>query len=143
MTTLTHRIRRLTWRARTRSVDEAFLLRQRLRRLAQTDLLPELERAFEAAAGGVTLRLPRIELSIRVSDTEEIPAAVAAGIRQHAEWRRTADEARGDARRDVPDVGRQDLLRYLRTGILPWPLANLGSGRTDAILTEMALESTD
>src|SRR6185295_12384128 len=85
-----HRIRRVEWRARTSSSSEAMALRARLRRFVDTDLLPTLERTFDALAGDDTIHVPRLEISLRVQDVGAIGDALAEAVREQAvTWRRT------------------------------------------------------
>lgn len=78
----THRIRRQRWQVVAPSQAAAFAARQYLRQTQEADLLPVLEAAFEAAAGGETaLRIPRLELKVHVSSAdrlaEELPRLLA------------------------------------------------------------------
>jgi hypothetical protein len=78
----THRIRRQRWQVVAPSQAAAFAARQYLRQTQEADLLPVLEAAFEAAAGGETvLRIPRLDLKVHVSSAdrlaEELPRLLA------------------------------------------------------------------
>jgi len=148
---VTHRIRHVEWRARVASPADAFALRTQLRQFVDTDLLPALERAFDAVAGHDTIQVPRIEISLRVAGVDAIAQAIEASIREQAkEWPRTPaarvhDEAHVRVERSSPSasMGVDGVIRYLETGVLPWPLANLGREPTLAALETIARESTD
>jgi hypothetical protein len=80
--TAPHRIRRQRWQVRAPSPAAAFTARQYLRQAQEGDLLPVLEAAFDAAAGGdEVLRIPHLELKVRVSSpermAEELPRLLA------------------------------------------------------------------
>src|SRR5262245_32181009 len=136
-----HRIRRLRWRVRAESRDAAFEVRARLRRLHQRDVLEAFERAFDAAGtGDAIVHLPRLELAVTVADIDAIGAAVAEALARTAAWDtspRSAPPKEIDDLEPRPATGYGDgLLDYLRTGVLPWPLANLGRTAThDALIS--------
>jgi hypothetical protein len=148
---VTHRIRHVEWRARAASAADAFVVRTRLRQFVDTDLLPTLERAFDAVAGNETIHVPRIELSLRVDGFGAIASAIEASIRaQASEWPRMPAAVVRQRARDGDDrtspsasIGLDGVIRYLETGVLPWPLANLGREPTLAVLETIAHESTD
>jgi contractile injection system tape measure protein len=142
----THRVRHLEWRARRGSAVDAFAVRSQLRRFVETDLLPTLERAFDAMAGGDTIHLSRLELAVHVGSLDQLGAAIADAIEQHARtWKRERETIAGDGAigarslRELDAVtGAGGLVRYLETGLLPWPLANLGREPTLAKLVDIA-----
>jgi contractile injection system tape measure protein len=148
---VTHRIRHVEWRARVASPADAFALRTRLRQFVDTDLLPTLERAFDAAAGQETIHVPRIEMSLRVAGVDAIAVAIEASIREQAkEWPRPPATGMHDVAHDRVErpsssasMGVDGVIRYLETGVLPWPLANLGREPTLALLETIARESAD
>ena len=47
-----HRVRRLLWRIKLGSPEEAFALRARLTRTVRTEILPEIERVFADLPSG-------------------------------------------------------------------------------------------
>ena len=151
-----HRIRRLRWRVRTGSRDAAFDVRARLRQLHQRELLDLFERAFDAVgAGDAIVHLPRLELSVTVPDIDAIGPALAQALALKTAWdtpqwvpgtgidRKSVPGTGIDDRKSVPGTGVDGLLDYLRTGILPWPLANLGRTATSDELVRLALEHRD
>jgi hypothetical protein len=147
-----HRIRRLRWRVRSGSRDAAFEVRARLRQLHQGDLLEVFERAFDAAGtGDAVVHLRRLELSVTVPDIDGIGAALAQALARQAVWDaspRAAPPVAIDDRAPRPaaehaPAGVDGLLDYLRTGILPWPLANLGRVATRDELVRLALAHRD
>ena len=148
---MTHRIRHVEWRARAASPADAFALRTRLRQFVDTDLLPTLERAFDAVAGHETIHVPRIEMSLRVAGVDAIAPALEASIREQAkEWARTPaagvneeTHVRVERPSSSASMGVGGVIRYLETGVLPWPLANLGREPTLAVLEAIARASTD
>jgi hypothetical protein len=144
-----HRIHRLRWRVRAGSRDAAFEVRARLRQLHQADLLEVFERAFAAAGAGDTIvHLPRLELAVTVTTIDDIGAALAQALARTAVWDqppRTAPPDAIDERQPRPvseqtAAGIDGLLDYLRTGVLPWPLANLGRTATRDDLIRLAVE---
>ncbi|HET9386936.1 MAG TPA: contractile injection system tape measure protein [Gemmatimonadales bacterium] len=145
----THRIRHIEWRARAPSPRDGLVLRTRLRRFAETDLLPTLERAFDDVAGSETIVVPRLEISLRVRDLDELARAIAAGVHAQAgTWVRHRHDRGGGVAAGAshaPDrseteaaIGVEGLIRYLETGLLPWPLANLDRTPTLALLEDLA-----
>ena len=153
-----HRIRRLEWRARAASPAEGFAIRAQLRRFVDTDLLPEIERAFDAVTGDDVIHVPRLELTIAVSKVEEIAAALNDGIREQSrafERHRVRSVGRppddGSApepnvvalRPRQPDLGLEAVRRYLETGLLPWYVANQGRKDTQSILVRFARDHID
>ena len=147
-----HRIRRLRWRVRAGSRDAAFEVRARLRQLHQRDLLAVFERAFDAAGpGDAIVHLPRLELAVTVPDIDGIGAALAQALARRDVWDTPAraappgpidDRASRPATERAP-VGIDGLLDHLRTGVLPWPLANLDRATTRDHLASLALAHRD
>lgn len=83
---VTHRIRRQRWQVRTADAAAAFAVRTALRRENEINLLPALESAFAALDDGEReIRLPRLELSVRISSldrlADELPARLAEAAR--------------------------------------------------------------
>lgn len=149
-----HRIRRLRWRVRAGTQAEAFAVRLRLRQMHdETGLIGELERAFDATGiGSEVVHIPRLALTLRVTDLDHIGPALAAGVyREIEEWRASRPaaveaSARGDGTRraeSVPASGVEALVSYLQTGMLPWPLANAGRDHIFARLTDAASRDPD
>ncbi len=118
-----HRIRRQRWELRAATPADAFEVRRQLREAWEPELLPVFERAFDAAAGGATVHIPRIELRLAVASHAEL-AELLPGLIEAA----LAEQLRDLARPVVP--GTDDsaaaagpfatLVHYLRTGALPW-----------------------
>jgi hypothetical protein len=147
-----HRIRRLRWRVRAGSRDAAFEVRARLRQLHQADLLDVFERAFDAAGTGDTIvHLPRLELAVTVPNIDEIGAALAQALALKTVWdtppraapRAAIDDRSPRVTTEHAPAGIDGLLDYLRSGILPWPLANLGRTATRDELIRLAVEHRD
>jgi hypothetical protein len=139
-----HRIRRQIWRVRAGSAEEAFALRGALREACNGVLLPAFERAFdEAIPDDRVVRLPRLELKLRVASLHELaevlPAAIAeavgreiatvaevgAGAARPAPAPHPPSPDRRDVVRPVPAVedALSTLLHFLRAGTLPWAAA--------------------
>jgi len=83
---VTHRIRRQRWQVRTADAADAFAVRTALRRENELTLLPALESAFAALDDGDReIRLPRLELSVRIASpdrlADELPARLAEAAR--------------------------------------------------------------
>ncbi|HEX4912823.1 MAG TPA: contractile injection system tape measure protein [Vicinamibacterales bacterium] len=134
-----HRIRRLRWRVRTGSRDAAFETRARLRELHKAELLQVFERAFDAAGTGETIvHLQRLELTIRVASVEEISAAVTTALAEQSVRQEGADHLAPPAGAGQTPAGVEGLIHYLRTGILPWALANRDRTATVEALTTLA-----
>jgi hypothetical protein len=118
-----HRIRRQRWELRTANADDAFAARQQLRDAWEPDLLPVFERAFDTAAGGATVRIPRIELRLAVASRAELeellPGLIEAELaEQLRDVVRPADAAAREAAASADPFST--LVHYLRTGALPW-----------------------
>lgn len=117
-----HRIRRQRWEVRTASADDAFAVRRQLRDAWEPELLPVFERAFDAAAGGATVRIPRIELRLAVASRAELkellPGLIEAALAEQLRGV-VRPEARGLAEAAAADPFTT-LVHYLRTGALPW-----------------------
>jgi hypothetical protein len=146
-----HRIRRQSWIVRTHSAAAGFELRRKLRMDWEGTLLASFERAFDRVADGqVVIRIPRIELHLKLSElgkempadlidrqlTEQLPQRCRAQPRhdeEHARWKKSSTrQARGEA-----------LLHYLRTGALPWEWAEHGSvGSLAVTLAEICREES-
>ena len=152
--TTAHRIRRLRWRVRAGTQAEAFAVRLRLRQMHdETGLLSELERAFDATGvGSEVVHIPRLALTLRVPDLDQIGPALVAGVyREIEEWRASRSaaveaSARGDGSpraESVPVNGVDALVSYLETGMLPWPLANAGREQIFARLADASSRDPD
>ena len=77
-----HRVRRLLWRIKLGSPEEAFALRARLTRTVRTEILPEIERVFaELPSGDDLIQIERLGLTIRVADTDSLEQATVDAIR--------------------------------------------------------------
>jgi len=110
----THRVRRQSWHLRAGSVDAAFALRARFRAEVE-DLLPAFNTVFDAwAPAGEVLRIPRLDLRLRVASLDELARALVEALKREIPPR-SPHAAR------PPSADRlATLLRYLRTGALPW-----------------------
>ncbi|HEX2211493.1 MAG TPA: contractile injection system tape measure protein [Longimicrobium sp.] len=128
-----HRIRRQVWRVRAPSSADAFALRGELRAAWEGALLPALEAAFDQAApGDRVVRIPRLELRLRLGAAnalaEELPrlvreaAAVELAVARRGGIPSVGDTA-GDGSTSPAEDARATLLHYLRTGALPWSAA--------------------
>lgn len=128
-----HRVRRQVWRIRAPGADEAFALRQGVRAAWDDALLPALEAAFDQAApGDAVVRIPRLELRLRLAAAAdvrtELPRLIreAAGVELALATRGGIPHvwaAAGGASVSPGDDRRATLLHYLRTGGLPWSAA--------------------
>ena len=126
-----HRVRRLLWRIRLQSPEEAFALRARLTSTVETEVLPELQRAFETVPSGDDLiRLERLEITVRVPAADELERATVDAIRTQLGIRLSEliEAAGASARTRGLPVRRatirlsrlESLAHYLDTGTLPW-----------------------
>jgi hypothetical protein len=127
-----HRIRRLLWRIKLDSAEDAFALRARLTRTVKTEVLPELERVFDGLPCGDDLvQIERLEVTVHVADTDSLERATVETIRSDLRARLTnltaAPPGGGPAdpdtavRRATVRVSRlAALLHYLETGTVPW-----------------------
>src|SRR6266508_5708362 len=70
---ITHRIRRQHWVVKTASQDQAFAVRKLLNDRWEDTFLPAFSRAFdEGKTGAIVVRIPRLELSIKVDSIEQL-----------------------------------------------------------------------
>lgn len=127
-----HRVRRLLWRIRLESPEEAFALRARLTRTVRTEILPEIERTFaDLPSSDDLIHIERLEVTVRVADTDSLERATVDAIRTGLQARlaslaATPPGAMGSApdtpvRRATVRVSRlASLLHYLETGAVPW-----------------------
>jgi hypothetical protein len=125
-----HRIRRLQWRIRLGSKDEALALRTRLVRSVKAAIVPELERALDTVAvGDEVIHIARLDATIRIPGTEALEEATAEAIRTSLKARlaELADPRPEKApvetavRRSTVRLSKlASLLQYLATGTLPW-----------------------
>ena len=84
-----HRVRRLLWRIKLESPEEAFALRARLTRTVRTEILPEIERVFaDLPSGDDLIHIERLQLTIRVADTDTLEQATVDAIRTDLPARR-------------------------------------------------------
>ena len=143
-----HRVRRQVWRIRAPSADAAFALRAEVRAAWEDTLLPALEAAFDQAADdGRVIRIPRLELRLRLDRPADLAAELPRLIREAAGvelalarrggippvW-----EADGGGAVSPAEEGRATLLHYLRTGALPWAAAGAAAGDATAGLRAAA-----
>jgi hypothetical protein len=127
-----HRIRRLLWRIRLESAEDAFALRARLTRTVKTEVLPELERVFDGLPSGDDLvQIERLEVTVQVADTDSLERATVETIRRDLRARLTnlasappggvpADPDTAVRRATVRVSRLAALLHYLETGTVPW-----------------------
>ena len=128
-----HRIRSLHWRVAVPTAGEAFAWRSFLHAQGTELLVQALAQHCDAAASdGEVLRIPRLELRLRLGSPDELATLLPEAIRR--EWDRQLDAGHRVARLGpgegtpsaIPAVDDQkldDLLHYLRTGFLPWRAA--------------------
>jgi hypothetical protein len=130
-----HRVRRQTWRLCVASPPAAFAARARFRAEVE-DLLPAFGRAFDAwAPGDTVLRIPRLELSLRVRSLDELAAKLAEALR------REAPAPAAPAPRAAAADALRDLLHYLATGRLEWHAAHAEPAVAAAALRETLREA--
>jgi hypothetical protein len=120
----THRIRRKRWQVVAPNQAAAFSARQYLRQAQDADLLPALEAAFDAVAGGETvLRIPRLELKVRVSCAErlaeELPEELVEAVTRALAAGAPADPDLPAWDWQQPDP-QQGLRHYLAFGQVAW-----------------------
>jgi hypothetical protein len=126
-----HRVRRLLWRIRLESPEEAFALRARLTATVETEVLPELQRLFEALPpGDDSIRIERLDISVRVPEVDALERATVAAIRQqlYSQLAELIEPSGASAQEHEVPVRRatvrlsslESLLHYLETGALPW-----------------------
>lgn len=126
-----HRIRRQTWLVRARTQADGFAARAALRDAWANGLAATFESAFDdASPNGTVLRIPRLELRVRVSGTDALqdglPEIIAAQLIEQlhlAQARHTSGaHAAAPAATEVsPEASALATLRhYLDFGTLPW-----------------------
>src|ERR1700709_1228988 len=77
MAATTHRIRHQRWLCSAGSAAEAFALRGGLREAQEAAVPAVFERAFDAAVpGDEVVHLPRLEVSIRLANVDDLAAAL-------------------------------------------------------------------
>jgi len=127
-----HRVRRLLWRIKLGSPEEAFALRARLTRTVRSEILPEIERVFaDLPSGDDLIHIERLQLTIRVADTDSLEQATVDAIRTDlpARLASLAATPTGASRSETESLVRRatvrvsrlaSLLHYLETGTVPW-----------------------
>lgn len=122
-----HRIRRQRWEVRAGSAATAFAIRQQLRDQWAELILPAFDQAFdETASGDRTIRIPKLELRLKISSVEQLHELLPGLIRQQLREQLSdlqLESARSDAawKETLPEQNRFEyLLHYLQTGSLPW-----------------------
>ena len=150
--TPTHRIRRLTWRARAPTPADAFALRALLRErgdAVQEALSSALDRV---GAGDDVVHLPQLVLQLDAAELGDL----AAGLEQRVEaavnealakalpdaparGRGTAGEGRAASRQPSAVTRLGSLRHYLATGGLDWSLAGLSPEAVAATLQQAAI----
>ncbi len=115
MAAATHRVRKQSWRVAVRSAPEAFAARARLRAELENALLPEFERAFDAAAPGEAIvRIPRLALRLRVAGIGELASALREALARELKLPPAAPP------RPPAVQWHELLLAYLESGVLAW-----------------------
>jgi hypothetical protein len=159
---ITHRIRRQRWLCSAGSPAEAFALRGSLREAQEAAVPASFERAFDAAVpGDEVVRLPRLELRIRLASVDDLAAALPELLARAVSEQlgrllppRLASPARldgaapalaADVPAGAPGSGGESLLAgliiYLATGALPWELARAEASSLWERFRETASES--
>lgn len=140
-----HRIRRQRWQVRAPGPAAAFAVRQALREMQETTLLPALAGAFDAFAGdGRSVHLPRLEIALRVSSVErlaeELPERLGEAVRAVL-----AQTGAGLTEPPPPHLTpAARLQRYLGSGQLDWFDAERAPAELHALLAgEAARWSAD
>lgn len=142
-----HRIRRLGWRVRARSRDEAFVLRRRLRGWLEAGFAETVGAVFDRALpDDVVVRIPRLDVSVRVGSVEELEAALAAEVTRaitayvtvHVPGSGTWSGSGAAETASGATPGVEALSEYLETGTLPWYAAGEDRSVIIAALVETA-----
>lgn len=143
-TSAPHRIRKQQWIVRTGTAAEAFALRKYLREQGEEILLPVLQQAFdEAAEGAHPLRIPKIEVNLKINAKGEwkdllphlILQQVREQLRSHLLHRPRTAAKGSDAGISPGGVSAFDgLLHYLETGYLPWEESGVPQSKAAAAL---------
>lgn len=123
-----HRVRRLRWRIRLGSREEAFTLRPRLAEAVTASIVPELERSFDALdTAAEVVHIDRLEVTIQVAGTDALEQDTVAAIRAALTARLEASTVsdRGPfpcsvKRATLRSSKLESLRHYLQTGALPW-----------------------
>jgi len=162
-----HRIHRQRWEIHAASAEDAFICRQYLHDQRETLLAPVLEQVFgEIAAGERLVRIPRIELKIRMRPeelrTEKLPELVLEKLKEQLQAYSGAGRPSGQhsvspqhsATQHQPATPQHSatphqsnfresrftaLLEYLRTGTLPWYFREAAAADTAGVLAETAV----
>jgi hypothetical protein len=110
-----HRIRRLRLRVKAPSGMHGSVLRARLRDLLEREILPALERSFDAVdPGGRVLHVPRLVIQAAPRCLEDVAGVLPALV----------ERALVPVLRAPAALSRADeILVYLQTGSLPWHVA--------------------
>jgi hypothetical protein len=133
-----HRIRALRWQVRTGSQEEALVLRRWLRDGLDSDLLPAMTEAFDAADPTErVLHIPRIELRLEIANTDRFLERLAELLRRRlgellgAAGIVPVEERPSSVRHLASDEVRfEALVHYLETGGLPWAAAGRDRAET-------------
>ena len=153
MISLPHRIRRQRWSVCAGSTAAAFSLRQRLRDDWPDVLMSAFEKVFdEEAAGEELVRIPRIELTLKLTPAEQGGTSWSRLLHdQLFERLREILQARRGVREKSPArkgasvrQDRQDqfqiLLSYLRSGSVSWEAAGIPTKELTAELQRTCRE---
>lgn len=166
----THRVRRLRWLAQAPGPAEAFALRSLLREHSDA-CLTALDRGFDSVTPRDEVwHLQRLELKVRIADlqsvgagglAERVEAAVRAALAEAGQFPGRAAEGLVAARAEGPAIptrskpdsppsrrsavadGRQALLHYLTTALLPWTLAGLAPEQAQRALCDAAVQAAE
>lgn len=137
-----HRIRRQSWRVAVRSAPAAFEARTRLRAAVEHELAQGFERAFDRAAPGeAVVRIPRLELRLRVASLEALAERLAEALDQAL-----ARELQSQSITKAPQAAvyrREILLEYLDSGTLAWHAAQQEPQLAAAELRAFVVENLD
>src|SRR5215208_3037858 len=129
-----HRVRRLRWRVRVGTRDEAFAVRPALRRSVTGQIVPALDRLFDdIPVGAAVVHIPRLDVHVRASELgsvaddclDAIRAQLAERLRAVAARPATAQRADNlvDTTVDRRETRVAALRQYLHSGVLPWYFA--------------------
>lgn len=143
-----HRIRSLRWQVGAGSTEEAFSWRAMLCEKGTDLLLPVLEQAFdEAVSTEQLLHIPKMELSVKLSDEGELDTALKGELldqlRQQLGCLQKGDRTSGQMQdKEVVSVGHsrfETLLHYLKTGTTTWQSAGTAAAEHASALREICL----
>ena len=143
-----HRIRRQSWRVRAPDPARGFELRTLIRDHGNEMLLPVLEPALDRIADAGTVRIPRLELRLRVAPAADWRAVLPQLIEQELQlWHREGENSPylmnpndRSAASPVTLSSFDNLLIYLRSGAMPWHMSHASSSEIHAELCSAYLD---